>query len=42
MKVDEARHKTSALDAGGSALPDPVIKMMTFVSRVMTTTASRI
>jgi ubiquinone biosynthesis monooxygenase Coq7 len=42
MKVDEARHKTSALDAGGSALPDPVKKMMTFVSRVMTTTASRI
>lgn len=42
MKVDEARHKTSALDAGGSALPDPVKKMMTLVSRVMTTTASRI
>ena len=42
MKVDEAKHKTSALDAGGSALPDPVKKMMTLASRVMTTTASRI
>ena len=42
MKVDEAKHKSSALDAGGSALPDPVKKMMTLASRVMTTTASRI
>ena len=42
MKIDEARHKASALNAGGSALPDPVKKMMTLVSRVMTTTASRI
>jgi len=42
MKIDEARHKASALAAGGSALPDPVKKMMTLVSRVMTTTASRI
>ncbi len=42
MKTDEAKHKASALNAGGTALPDPVKKMMTLVSRVMTSTASRI
>jgi ubiquinone biosynthesis monooxygenase Coq7 len=42
MKSDEAKHKSSALNAGGAALPEPVKKMMTLVSRVMTTTASRI
>jgi ubiquinone biosynthesis monooxygenase Coq7 len=42
MKTDEAKHKTSALNAGGSPLPDPVKKMMTLLSRVMTSTASRI
>jgi len=42
MKTDEARHKSSALNAGGAALPDPVKKMMTLASRVMTSTASRI
>jgi len=42
MKNDEARHKSSALNAGGAALPDPVRKMMTLASRVMTSTASRI
>lgn len=40
MKTDEARHKVSALNAGGSALPDPVKKMMTLASRVMTSTTS--
>ena len=42
MKIDEARHQTSALDAGGSALPAPVKKMMTLASRAMTMAASRI
>jgi ubiquinone biosynthesis monooxygenase Coq7 len=42
MKVDEARHKTSALNAGGTPLPGPVKKLMTLVSRVMTSTAYRI
>ena len=42
MKSDEAKHKSSALNAGGGALPEPVKKMMTLVSRVMTSTASRI
>jgi ubiquinone biosynthesis monooxygenase Coq7 len=42
MKVDEAKHKSSALNAGGSVLPDPVKKMMTLMSRVMTSTASRL
>ena len=42
MKTDEAQHKANALNAGGSPLPDPVKKMMTLVSRVMTSTASRI
>ena len=40
MKTDEAQHKVSALNAGGSALPDPVKKMMTLASRVMTSTTS--
>ncbi|MGB5178449.1 MAG: 2-polyprenyl-3-methyl-6-methoxy-1,4-benzoquinone monooxygenase [Gammaproteobacteria bacterium] len=42
MKTDEARHKASALNAGGTALPGAVKKMMALVSRVMTSTASRI
>jgi ubiquinone biosynthesis monooxygenase Coq7 len=42
MKVDEAKHKSSALNAGGRALPDPVKKMMTLMSRVMTSAASRL
>ena len=42
MKTDEARHKTSALNSGGLALPDPAKKLMTLMSRVMTSTASRI
>ena len=42
MKTDEAQHQASALHAGGGDLPDPVKKLMTLASRVMTTTASRI
>jgi ubiquinone biosynthesis monooxygenase Coq7 len=42
MKEDEARHKASALQSGGSALPGPAKKIMTLMSRVMTLTAYRI
>ena len=42
MKIDEGEHSTAALDAGGSELPEPVKKLMTLVSRVMTTAAARI
>lgn len=42
MKTDEARHQSTALNAGGVELPDPVKKLMTLASRVMTTTAYRI
>lgn len=42
MKTDEARHKTTALTAGGAELPTVVKKLMTLASRVMTFTAYRI
>ena len=42
MKADEARHKASALQSGGSALPVPVTRIMMLMSRVMTLTAYRI
>jgi ubiquinone biosynthesis monooxygenase Coq7 len=42
MKTDEAKHRDTAQDAGGAALPEPVKKLMTLASRVMTTTAYRI
>jgi ubiquinone biosynthesis monooxygenase Coq7 len=42
MKEDEARHKTCALQSGGSELPGPAKKLMTLMSRVMTMMAYRI
>jgi ubiquinone biosynthesis monooxygenase Coq7 len=42
MKLDEAKHKTTAINAGGAKLPDPVKRLMTLASRVMTTTTYRI
>ena len=42
MKADEEKHKTTALRSGGSALPEPVKKTMTLMSRVMTRIAYRI
>lgn len=42
MKTDEARHRDSALQAGGKELPEPVKKLMALSSKVMTTTAYRI
>lgn len=39
MKIDEARHATTALDYGGESLPVPVKKLMQAMSKVMTRTA---
>ena len=39
MRDDEARHATTALAAGGAALPDPVRRLMALTSKTMTTTA---
>jgi ubiquinone biosynthesis monooxygenase Coq7 len=42
MRADEARHKATALHSGGSELPEPVKRLMTLLSRVMTTTTYRL
>ena len=42
MKVDEGRHATVALEAGGAELPAPIKKAMQFTSKIMTSTAYRI
>ncbi|MCW8957120.1 MAG: demethoxyubiquinone hydroxylase family protein, partial [Gammaproteobacteria bacterium] len=39
MKEDEAHHATVALEGGGNPLPGPVKKLMTAMSKVMTTSA---
>jgi len=39
MKLDESKHATTAIDAGGEELPAPVKKAMTLMSKVMTNTA---
>jgi ubiquinone biosynthesis monooxygenase Coq7 len=39
MKIDEARHATTALGAGGAELPEPVKQLMALTSKVMTGTA---
>ncbi len=39
MKEDEAKHATTALEAGAAELPEPVRRLMRLASRVMTTTA---
>lgn len=39
MKIDEARHATSALGHGGAELPEPARRAMRLASRVMTRTA---
>ena len=38
MKEDEAKHATSAIEAGGEKLPLPIKSAMTLMSRVMTKT----
>lgn len=42
MHIDEAKHKQAALDSGGYVFPTPVMTLMTYVSKVMTTTTYRI
>ncbi|HEC30005.1 MAG TPA: 2-polyprenyl-3-methyl-6-methoxy-1,4-benzoquinone monooxygenase [Gammaproteobacteria bacterium] len=42
MKIDEERHGTMALNAGGMELPEPVKKLMGLTSKVMTTLAYKI
>ncbi len=39
MKSDEMHHATTALEAGGAELPEPVKKTMALVSKVMTRSA---
>lgn len=38
MRIDEAAHGHHALEAGGIALPEPVQRLMTMMSKVMTGT----
>ncbi len=42
MREDESRHGEEALEAGGQTFPEPVRRLMTAVSRLMTATAYRI
>lgn len=42
MRIDEARHATTALDHGGAELPTPVKGLMSLMSKVMTKTTYRI
>tara|TARA_R110001606_G_C15143324_1_gene624836 strand:- start:61 stop:693 length:633 start_codon:yes stop_codon:yes gene_type:complete len=42
MHIDEAQHKAMALDAGGYQFPQPIMAIMTQVSKVMTSTTYRI
>jgi len=42
MKIDEEHHGTTAIKAGGAALPSPVKTMMGLTSKVMTSIAFRI
>ncbi|MNF19174.1 2-nonaprenyl-3-methyl-6-methoxy-1,4-benzoquinol hydroxylase [compost metagenome] len=42
MRLDEERHATSALDAGGLRFPAPVKLGMTLLSKVMTKSAYRL
>jgi ubiquinone biosynthesis monooxygenase Coq7 len=42
MRIDEIEHGQAARNAGGSALPEPLKKVMQAMSRVMTTSAYKI
>jgi len=42
MHIDEAKHKAMALEAGGYEFPQPIMAIMTQVSKVMTSTTYRI
>jgi len=39
MKIDESKHATTALEAGGAELPPPVKRFMSLTSIIMTRTA---
>lgn len=39
MREDEAHHATTAIEAGGAVLPEPIKKLMSLTSKVMTRTA---
>ena len=39
MKIDEAKHATTAIESGGAELPKPIKEAMTWMSKVMTKTA---
>jgi ubiquinone biosynthesis monooxygenase Coq7 len=42
MRIDEARHATTALNYGGAELPAPVKGLMSLMSKVMTKTTYRV
>lgn len=42
MHIDEAKHKQMALDSGGYEFPQPVMSVMTLVSKIMTHSTYRI
>ncbi|MCW8923398.1 MAG: 2-polyprenyl-3-methyl-6-methoxy-1,4-benzoquinone monooxygenase, partial [Gammaproteobacteria bacterium] len=42
MKIDEAKHATTALEHGGAELPEPIKDLMSLMSKVMTTTTYRL
>jgi ubiquinone biosynthesis monooxygenase Coq7 len=42
MLIDEEEHGATALAAGGQHLPKPVKRVMTVMSKVMTTTTYRL
>lgn len=42
MLVDEAKHSTAALEAGGAKFPAPVKKLMSLISKAMTESSYRI
>ena len=42
MRIDEIEHGQAAISAGGSPLPEPVKKIMQFMSTIMTSTAYKI
>ena len=42
MKTDEEHHGTTAINAGGAQLPEPVKKLMGLTSKIMTSIAYRV
>ena len=42
MRIDEAKHQLAALESGGIVFPEPVMKTMTLISKVMTKSTYRV